>query len=116
MCTLPTNLDLIGSQEDIDKNIEMFTDKINAAVRYSVPLRAPKTNFLKLPQFILNLIKTRNYYRRQWSRYRQLSDHEALTRYSVEIRKKIFEYRNASWNKNLVQLKREVSHFGTFAK
>lgn len=52
------NLEGLNTTDNINKNIEFLSNQISKAVRDSVPKKIPENNFLKLPCFILNLIKT----------------------------------------------------------
>lgn len=113
---LPKNVNDIVLTEDVDKNVEVFYESINTAIRSAVPLKVPKTNFLKLPYFIISLIRVRNYHRRQWGRYRQKSDYDLLTYYSAKIRNEIFKYRNESWKKKLSSIEKRSPPFWNICK
>lgn len=96
---LPTNITEIHNTQTIDSNIEFFNTHVLNALEYAVPKRVFRANnYLKLPNNILNLIKVRNFYRRQWSRYRQDIDKYFYELFSSNIRKQILNFRNQKWN------------------
>lgn len=105
-----------GTRDDVDDHVDCFTNLLLDAVRQSVPKSKPRTNYLKLPDYILRLIKIRNQYRREWSRYRQHCDYEVMNRYTVLVRNEIFLYRNKQWNNRLSSLEKGAKPFWNTTK
>lgn len=106
----------INSTEEIDSEVNYFTSSLLEATRESVPKCSPKNNYIKLPEYILNLIKIRNRYSREWTRYRQLSDYYIMVNYSNIIRHEIHQFRNRQWNARLSQMNKASKPFWNVTK
>lgn len=106
----------MNTSADIDECINNFTSCLLEGVRQFVPLRTPHKNFVKLPSFVRELMRNRNYYRREWTRYRQISDFTIMNRYNVLIRSGISMFRNKRWNEKLKTLHKASKPFWNVSK
>lgn len=86
---------------EIDSHINIFTSTLLEGIKKCVPLCPLKSKFVQLPDHILQLIKLRNLFRRDWMRYRQISDLEFVQKYTTLIRNEIRFFRNCRWNEML---------------
>lgn len=107
---------IISNTEQIDDMITIFTNVINTAISDSVPKCRPKPTKTPLPNYIKVLIQHRNIYRRNWKRYRDISDHRIMTSLNNEISKEIKVFRNKSWNSMLSKLDKSSPPFWKISK
>lgn len=106
----------MNTSAEIDECIENFTFCLLEGVRQFVPMQTPHKNFVKLPSFIRELMRIRNYHRREWTRYRQISDYTIMNRYNVLIRSGISMFRNKRWNERLKTLHKASKPFWNVSK
>lgn len=105
-----------GSLQDIDNYVEYFTCTTLNAFDSSVPKGPPKNNIVKFPAVILNLIKIRNRYSRDWSRYRQYSDYTFMLEYNKIVQTLISLFRNGEWNRRLRNMRKGSKPFWNVSK
>lgn len=111
------NLDLVATVEQIDIDVENFTEIILTSCNTSTPKTIPnKYEFIKIPNFIKNLIKSRNKFRHDWSRFRQESDFLSFKYYEKIVKNEIFAYKNKKWNKQLSKLETRSRPFWNISK
>lgn len=101
---------------EIDHGIETFTNTLHDSVRQSVPFINKQTNCFILPFYILILIRIRNFYRKEWSRYRQMSDYVSMYSYNQTIRNQIQNFRNRQWSHKLMSLDKSSKPFWNITK
>lgn len=94
----------LDSSNAIDDSIEYFSGLLLEAVRQPVPKVPPKTNYIKLPAYILRLMKIRNHFRREWERYRNPSDFHIKNNYDNLIKKETYLHWNRHWNAKLSKM------------
>lgn len=100
----------------IDENIELLNQKLLRAERLHVPVKINAGNYVKLPNNILNVIKLKNYYRRQWTKYRQQNDRRMMINLSNKIQYMISSFRNSVWDKKITSLKKGDKPFWNISK
>lgn len=94
----------IKTRQDVDNSIQNLTEIINKAKDKTIPKQKQQTYQQELPTDILQLIKLRNYYRRQYQRHRlDLYKHEK-NRLNNIINYSIKTHFNNKWNKKLENL------------
>lgn len=114
--SLEMSEELLDNPPQIDGAIDRFTSILSESVRLSVPLVRQNTNFFKLPEYILDLIRIRNYHKREWSRYRQTSDYIQMYSYNIKIRSEITLFRNRQWSRKLMSLDKSSRPFWNLTK
>ena len=112
----PPNFTEVVNKDQIEEMILSFNNAIKTAINWSVPKIKQKPKNKVLPNNIKILIQFRNIYRRNWKRFRDLSDHQEMTRLNKCIKEEIFKYRNSSWNNMLSQLDKSSSPFWNLSK
>lgn len=111
-----TSLDGVTDKENVDSIIQDFSSDILSSISACTP-RVTKNDFcLKLPSFILELIKIRNGQRRNWQRYRQPIFKQQYLYLNKIISYHIQSHRNAAWNQRLSQLDKGAKPFWNIAK
>ena len=69
-----------------------------------------------LPNHVISMIQIRNIFRRNWKRFRDVSDHSAMTRLNKIIKKDTIKNHNMSWNSKLSKLDKSSSPFWKISK
>ena len=89
------NLNNINNSAEIDHIIETFSNNIINSFRNVTPkINSNTFSHVKLPNYIIGLIKIRNQYRRDWIKYRQILDLNSLNFYITLVKNEIFKYKN----------------------
>lgn len=96
--------------------IALLDKTINAAIESSVPKRKHVTVNKPLPNHLKILIQFRNIYRRNWKRYRDLSDHQQMILLNRRIIGEQFKLGNKNWNNTLSTLDKSSSTFWKITK
>lgn len=112
----PINSNTMLCKDDIDLAVHRFTNAVTNAIDSSTPRIVARNNFIKLPNYILNTIARRNYYRRQWNRYRQPSDHILFKQYDKLVKYETWCFRNEIWNRKLSNLDVRSKPFWNISK
>ncbi|KAG7188343.1 hypothetical protein KM043_008000 [Ampulex compressa] len=94
----------ISSPQEIDAEVQKLTNNINYCVQQTVPIRQVSNTNDRLPPVILDLIKRRNKIRKMWQRTRVPQAKMELYEANRTIKRKIREYRNEKWNRQLQKL------------
>lgn len=99
-------LDINNDLDDapkLENEVDRFTKILRQAqqkVSRKVQIRTEET----LPQHIIDLIKIRNSYRKQWQRYRRQNDKNTMTDLTIRLKNDIKQNRNQDWTNKLNQL------------
>lgn len=94
----------ITSIETLEQEILKFTDTLILG-RNSTTKKIPSVPFhQKLPPEIIILIRTRNFYRKRWQKYRNWQDKTEMNKLTTEIRSQITTYRRETWNDKIQKL------------
>lgn len=112
----PLNLRGIENTRDIDECILHFTNTILSAIEVSTPKRIVVNNCIKLPFYILEAIKKRNYFRQKWNRYRHVNDKLVYKEYDRLVKYEIWSFRNNSWNSSIKKLDIRSKPFWNISK
>lgn len=110
------NLNTISCNEQIDTMVNNFTNIVTEAINQNVPRKTVKTHRSTLPTHILDMIKIRNRYRRDFKRYRNPIDHYQFKSLNKTITENIIIYKNFSWNKMLSTLNKGSTTFWKVSK
>lgn len=113
---LPSDFKKITNTNVIDSNIEIFTQAIFNAVDIAVPKKSLNLTKYRIPSNIKDLITIRNFYRRQWLRYRNSSDFILMNNYSAIIRKEMSIFRNKTWDHKIQSLDKASKPFWNISK
>lgn len=108
--------DNIANSDDINALILYLNDSIIAAIDESTPKIEIRNKFVKLPNYILNSIKQRNYFRQQWNRYRNRNDLLIYREYDKLVKYEIWCFRNRSWNNKIKALDIRSKPFWNISK
>lgn len=111
-----SNLDICSNTDQIDANLAHFIRTIKEAISVSVPVKYRRNSNRKLPNFIKSLIRTRNFYRRKWQRYRNTIDFNEYKTLNSIIQWQIEKFRNSSWNLLLSRLDKGSPPFWNLTK
>lgn len=106
----------IENSAKVDESINLLNDAILAAIDVSTPKKKISYKFVKLPNYILNSIKQRNYFRQQWNRYRNRNDLYIYKEYDKLVKYEIFCFRNRSWNNTIKNLDTRSKPFWNISK
>ena len=96
---------LTNSSSQIDTNAPLnelnrnICTVILKAAEKSIPTHRLTQNKTPLPKYIINKIKKRRYYHREFIKYRNINDKKCYNRLTGQIRKDIKNYRNSKWQK-----------------
>lgn len=112
----PNNENSCSCTDDIDSAIHNFSNAILYSIDCSTPKNVLKNNFIKLPYHIITTIKSRNYFRRQWNRYRQQNFLLLFKIYDKLVKYEIWCFRNESWNRKLANLDTRSKPFWNISK
>ncbi|XP_055856032.1 uncharacterized protein LOC129919203 [Episyrphus balteatus] len=114
--TTSTDLDRICSKEDVDASVQTFSNQILDSVQSCVPKRVKKPFLNKMPEHILEYIRIRNSFKRQWQRYRLPEYRIQVKLYDKKITDEINLHRNRKWNNTLSNLDKNAKPFWNIAK
>lgn len=115
--TAPPNRDNISTVNEVFEMVNTFSNAILSSIEHSTPvIPNSHTNFIRLPSEIINLIGERNYYRRQWQRYRWTTDLDEYKRYDRLVKTEIWNHRNRQWNDRLRRLDKRSKPFWNITK
>ena len=95
----------IESTNEIEIMISKLSEAMKHAENLSVPLNQRNDYALQLNPDILNMIKLRNIFTRQWQRTRRKDHKTTANRLNKQIKKAINETRNMNWFAKLSQIK-----------
>lgn len=113
---LPRDINNTTNCNSIDLSVDILTNSIIEAADIAIPKIKSDLKSNSITPHIKHLIITRNYYRRQWMRYRNTSDLVSMNIYSTEIRYEISKLRNISWNNKIKDLDKASKPFWNIAK
>lgn len=113
--TIPDE-NLENDAEHVDSMITTLSNTIYDAVNHSVPRRVFAVSSQPLPMYIKQLIKTRNVYRRNWKRYRDVQDLIETKICNLRISEEIRKFKNYAWNKKLSTLEKGAPPFWNVSK
>lgn len=107
----------VSSTSEIDSMITHLNEVLSMAHNIAVPTVIPGQFNLIIPDFVLNLIKLRNMYRRKWQRHRLCSNYKNIY-YSLssQIKFHLDTLRNRSWSKVLEDINRNSQDKNTLWK
>lgn len=111
------NLSLeISTISQIESEIQDTTDILTNAKNLYIPKMKPKTNSIMLPNSIKTKITERNIIRRQWQRSRCPNTRNLLNALNREIRDDCINFRNKSFNTDLIKLENSSKKFWQVTK
>lgn len=114
--TIPTVIENISSNHDVDDLIHTFSEHIVNSANNCIPKVPIKSKCIKLPAHILELIRIRNMHRRNWQRYRQPIFRIQMSKTNKLINKSSQAFRNAEWNNKLRSLDKSAKPFWNIVK
>lgn len=94
----------LQTTKDIDTAIEKLTSTIHKSAAMSIPETSIKPRYFNIPADLKNKIKTKNYFRRQFQRFRTNDLRHIYVNLSKEIQLELVQWRNHTWNVFLGQL------------
>lgn len=107
----------LETTNQVDESILSLEATIKAAVDLSVPKIDPQSRSpSKFPSFITNMIKARNFHRRNWQRTRTPYHKVEMRRLNDLITSHISTHRNKSWNNHLQGLDKGSPPFWNITK
>lgn len=111
-----TSLVNVTDKENVDDIVQQFSNDILSSIETCTPKVAKKDCCVKLPSFILELIKIRNSQRRNWQRYRQQIYKQQFAFLNRLIAHHIQCQRNLAWNRKLNGLDKGAKPFWNIMK
>lgn len=112
---LNTNVELVTDTNIIDTNIEFLTKSILDAIDIAVPKICIQQK-QEIPDSIKLLIQIRNYYRREWIRYRYQQDNIIMKLYNKKIQQEMSAFRNQTWTSKIQNLGKASKPFWNISK
>lgn len=105
---IDSNLDnriIIRNAEELENRVGTFINIVNNAIENNIPLGKIKPRYFNIPPEIQVLINIKNYYRRKFKRNRLREDKALYLDLTIEIKRKLYNWRNDTWGKFLETLK-----------
>lgn len=93
----------IEQPQELEDTLKSFTGLIQRA-KEKVAKSFKITRQEQIPEFIIKIIKERNKFRKRWQRFGQQSDKFTMKQLNTQIKSKIQEFRNNTWNTKLRNL------------
>lgn len=109
----------VSSTPELEYEIKAFTTNIITSIEASTPRFVNKfrnTNYLNIPRGLINLIKERNYFRREWQRYRQNNDINHYNYLTKLVKNWFWHLRNKNWKTRLSNLDNRSKPFWKISK
>lgn len=106
----------ITSNEQIDSAIIQFKNLINEAIDISIPKKSPTFQRKSLPMYLKIYIQQRNVCRRNWQRYRSLTDFYEMKILSRKIGEEMEKLKNKYWSNLLATLDKNAAPFWNLTK
>lgn len=106
----------MNSTNDRDCALSEINNEIMKAIDCSTPRHEIRNNYTKLPNYILNTISYRKFFRRNWNRYRSPDDLSLYKLYDKLVNHQIWTFRNKSWNRKLSNLDVRSKPFWNISK
>lgn len=106
----------INSTGDIDLAILQLKSVIYGAIDMAIPKKAVSFSQKSLPRYLKIYIQQRNEFRRNWQRYRNLTDFYNMKVLSAKINEEMKELKNKYWSQLLSTLDKGVAPFWNLTK
>ena len=106
----------INTTEQIEKEVQQLTNRIQNAVAETIPTKSLKAMQDEIPEYIKEMIRKRNKTRKCWQKYRLDFIKRAMYNETINIRKAITEHRNNEWERKLKKLNPKDNSIWTMTK
>lgn len=84
---------------DIDREVQQFTSELSSALNSCTTSRPPTTSSTSLPPDLRELIRSKNRWRKRAQRTCHPADRRLANQLVEEVRERIRDYKNDSWDK-----------------